>query len=355
MTVAINGRFLLNSFGGVRRFATELAMRLSELRDDVVIVAPRAAESHALPDVRMEKFGRTSGPVWEQIELPRWLARHGSPVLINPANIAPVLYANQISVLHDIAPAIRPGDFTRLFRAQWQLTVRLGMLRRGRDVVTVSDVSRLEISDYFRTDPQRIDVIYNGADSLVGFGEVAPAVPAGQATFLTFGRHGTAKNSRIVIDALGALPDSSIGIRFVGELDPGLRPYATHVGVPADRIHWRGRVSDAELGAEYRAATAFIWPSLHEGFGIPPLEAQSAGVPVIASDIPINREILGESALYFPASDKWALATLMTRLAADAELRATLAERGKANAARFTWAGTAHAWNDLLDRRTETS
>lgn len=350
MTVVINGRFLLNSFGGARRFAVELTERLSRLRGDILLVTPPLPEGTAIPDVPHRTLGRFGGPLWEQIELPLWLRSHGTPLLLNPATIAPFSYRRQISVIHDIAPALRPQDFTPLFRLQWHLAVRLGMLRRGQRLVTISRASQREIGEQFGIDPARIDVVYAGADSLVA-SESAPQVVTPASTFLVFGRHGAAKNIRTVIDAAGELPESSgISVRLVGQLDPALQPYAVESKVPAERLDWQGPVTDAELAEDYRAAVGFIWPSLHEGFGIPPVEAQSLGVPVIASDIPINREVLGEAAIYFPAAEPKALAAAMEELVADADLRASLSAQGVENSRRFTWDNTASGWDELIRR-----
>lgn len=348
--VAINGRFLLDSFGGVRRVAVELSRHLADLRSDIVLAVPPAAVDQVPEGVPFEVVGRASGAVWEQIDLPRWLRRNGSPVLLNFANIAPMTYANQITILHDIAPAMRPQDFTFLFRVQWHLAVRLGMARRGQQMVTISRASRSEIAAQFGMDADTITVIPLGADTLP-----LPSRADGsddRAVLVTFGRHGAAKNARAAIDALALLPaDSGIEVAYVGDLDPALEPYAAAKGIAPGRIRWLGRVSDDELAEAFSRAAAFVWPSLHEGFGLPPLEAQRLGTPVLASDIPINREILGDSALYFPATDAAALAALFTEIARDPSLRADLSRRSLANAEDFTWRRAAERWNALIDAR----
>jgi glycosyltransferase involved in cell wall biosynthesis len=348
--VVINGRFLLNSYGGARRFAIELTERLSRIRGDILLVTPPLPGGTQIPDVPHKTVGRFSGPVWEQIELPLWLRAHGKPLLLNPATIAPFFYSRQITVAHDIAPAMRPQDFTPLFRLQWHLAVRLGMLRRGQRLVTISRASQREIAEQFGIDPARIDVVYAGADSFVTSESPAPeTMPS--ATFLVFGRHGANKNIRTVIDAARELPDGAgIRVRLIGKLDPALQPYAAEKNVPDERLDWRGPVTDAELAQEYREAVGFIWPSLHEGFGIPSVEAQSLGLPVIASDIPINREVLGDAAVYFPPEEHAALAARMIELVSDPDLRAALRERGTENAQRFTWENTARGWDELIRR-----
>ena len=356
VSVVINGRFLLSSFGGVRRYATEITERLAMMRDDVVLACPPLPADVVPLDVPVATVGRTGGPLWEQVELPRWLKNQGSPLLLNLANVAPVTYANQISVLYDIAPGLRPADFTPGFRLQWRVSARLGMLRRPHGTVTISETSRQEIADYFRVDPGTIGVIACGADSLDdGRALSTDAVDSTAASrFVVFGRHGAGKNVRVVIDALAALPtDAPIEVRMIGKLDPALEPYARECGVPETRIAWLGPVTDAELVDEYRRAAGFVWPSLHEGFGLPPVEAQTLGVPVIASDIPINREILGDSAVYFPPRDAAALVAALLEVSGDAVLRAGMGESGRANARRYSWEDAAREWNALVEERVE--
>ena len=350
MRVAINGRFLLDAFGGVLRVGVELTQQLARTRSDVVLLVPAAAVDRVPEGVPFEVVGRAAGARWEQIDLPRWLRRHGSPLLLNLANIAPMTYRNQITVVHDIAPALRPQDFSFLFLVQWRLAVRFGMLRRGQGIATVSRTSRSEIAPQFGVDVDTIDVVHLGADTLP-VPDTSPP-PTERVRFVTFGRRGTAKNARAVIDALALLPaDIDVEVQFVGDLDPELEPYAATTRIPSGRLRWRGRVSDEELAEAFRGASAFVWPSLHEGFGLPPLEAQRLGTPVLASDIPINREILGDSARYFPATDAATLAALFTEIARDHDLRADLSRRSVANAADFTWARTAERWNELIDAR----
>jgi glycosyltransferase-like protein len=116
-----------------------------------------------------------------------------------------------------------------------------------------------------------------------------------------------------------------------------------------------GTVSEADLGAWYRAADAFAFPSVKEGFGLVVLEALAAGLPVVASDIPVFAEYLrhGENALLVPPGDPAALAEALHRLAGDPALRQTLAAGGKPLIDRFTWAASARTHRDIYSAATE--
>jgi glycosyltransferase involved in cell wall biosynthesis len=119
-----------------------------------------------------------------------------------------------------------------------------------------------------------------------------------------------------------------------------------------DALVLPGTVTDAELPSWYHAADAFVFPSVKEGFGLVVLEAMAAGLPVIASDIPVFREYLehGRGALLVPAQDAGALAGAMLRLARDADLRSALAVAGPAITGAYTWDGCASQHMAIYDR-----
>jgi alpha-1,3-rhamnosyl/mannosyltransferase len=110
----------------------------------------------------------------------------------------------------------------------------------------------------------------------------------------------------------------------------------------------RGYVSDAVLGALYRRAVLVCCPSLYEGFGLPVLEAMRVGTPVLASDIPVHREVAGEAAVFLPPDDPTRWATEAAALASDEHRRRELAARGRSRAGEFSWqqaaTDTAAAW-----------
>jgi glycosyltransferase-like protein len=116
-----------------------------------------------------------------------------------------------------------------------------------------------------------------------------------------------------------------------------------------------GTVSEADLGAWYRAADAFAFPSVKEGFGLVVLEALAAGLPVVASDIPVFAEYLrdGESALLVPPGDPTLLAEALHRLAGDPALRRRLAAGGKPLVDRFTWAASARTHREVYSAAME--
>ncbi|HDS4950394.1 TPA: glycosyltransferase family 4 protein, partial [Klebsiella aerogenes] len=107
------------------------------------------------------------------------------------------------------------------------------------------------------------------------------------------------------------------------------------------RIEYLGRVSDEELIDLYRNASAFIFPSLYEGFGIPPLEAQACGCPVISSKSASMKEVLRDSAIFFDPENCADICNAMTTVLNDTDLQKDLIERGFNNVKRFSWENSA--------------
>jgi glycosyltransferase involved in cell wall biosynthesis len=145
------------------------------------------------------------------------------------------------------------------------------------------------------------------------------------------------------VAAAGNAPDLVLAGRVRGtpEFAP-LLALARELGVEA-RLRFPGFVHDDDLPALHAAAEVFVFPSLYEGFGFPPLEAMACGTPVVSSDGGSLAEVLGEGALLASAGDDGALAVALGRVLGDVGLRADLRARGLANAARYTWARTAEA------------
>jgi alpha-1,3-rhamnosyl/mannosyltransferase len=148
------------------------------------------------------------------------------------------------------------------------------------------------------------------------------------------------KNLGVLLEAIRELP----GIDFVqcGGIGWGVDELVRKAReMPA--VNLRGYVPDSELGSCYRGALAAVFPSIYEGFHLPPLDAMSVGCPVIASDIPVHREVLGAGAVFVPPADAGAWAAAIRSLQDDPARRARLAEAGRQRALGFTWEASARA------------
>ncbi|MGH2544164.1 MAG: glycosyltransferase family 4 protein, partial [Ardenticatenaceae bacterium] len=149
------------------------------------------------------------------------------------------------------------------------------------------------------------------------------------------------KNLGALLEAFGALKEDfpALKLVLVGKKGWLYQPFFDQLarsGLEPD-VLFPGYVAEDDLPALYQLATVFAFPSLYEGFGLPPLEAMSCGVPVVANNASSLPEILGDAALLVPPTDTTALAAALRRLLHDPELRRDLRQRGLKQATRFSW------------------
>ena len=347
--VVVNCRFLTRPVTGVERFAEELTTRLVGLRADILLVAPsgelRKTEIGGQP---VHRVGRLRGHLWEQSELPRFAHRHGRALMLNLANTGPAFSHRQLVAIHDINHRRNPASYSWRFRTLYRALTPL-LVRNAAAVVTVSQFSKREIADYYgRADG--VFVIPNAVGEWVHVAGRKPAGAVDDEFFLLVGSPSPHKNIETAI--AGFLSYRAAGGRarliLAGAAHASLAATTPDAG---DGVLSIGRVADDELAWLYRHCKAFLFPSTYEGFGIPPIEAQAVGAPVLASDIPALREVLTpESALWFPPGDPAQIARALDIVDSDPARVVRLSEEGRRNADRFSWDDSASALSELIDR-----
>lgn len=316
--ISINGRFLGRQVSGVERYGRELLRAWDAMlekqpsRIPVRVLLPKGVEPNiALSAITFETIGRLGGHAWEQSEL-CFAARHD--VLIGLANSGPLLHSRQLVVSHDAAVFRFPENYSFRYRT-WHRFLSRSLARQAR-LATVSEFSRAELVDTLGVLPDTVLVLPNGSDHL---GKIAPdeALIARlnlQDTpfLLAVGTAARNKNLGLVLEAWRELGNTQARLVIAGAVNDRIFNQANALAA-TDGVLFPGRVSDAELAALYGHATAFIFPSRYEGFGIPPLEAIAHGCPVLASSIPPLREVLGQGAQYFDPNDASTLVPLMAQ------------------------------------------
>jgi glycosyltransferase involved in cell wall biosynthesis len=275
----------------------------------------------------------------ETLWLTAVLARRRPSVFYSPGfNAPPTCPVPFVLTVFDLIHLEIPEESGAAKRLYYRLHVKPAV-RRARAVLTGSEYSRARIAEWSGVDAKRVVVIRGAAgDEFRPDGEL---YEPGYPYLLYVGNHKPHKNLGRLIRALAHLRDgSSLRLLLVGPAEPELVALARTVGV-ADRLVFLGDVPDERLPALYRGAVAFVFPSLHEGFGLPPLEAMACGTPVVSSLATSLAEVVGDAAEAVDPLDVDSIAAGIDRVIGDEQLRRELRARGLARAARFSWDETA--------------
>ncbi|MDE3070916.1 MAG: glycosyltransferase family 4 protein, partial [Acidobacteriota bacterium] len=286
----------------------------------------------------------------EQLLLPRLAARAGVDLVHSLASTAPAWGSfKRVVTVHDLIYARFPEAHSGLRDLGVRVLVPLAVRRSDR-VMADSETTRRDLAELLGADQARIDVV------ALGMGAVRREEPAAQAglrarlnlgerpVVLTLSAKRPHKNLMRLIDAI-ALIDAERRPVLVAPGYPTwhedeLRVRVGELGLDTDvrLLHW---LSAAELEGLWAMASAFVFPSLYEGFGLPVLEAMARGVPVACSDASSLPEVAGDAALLFDPHDPAAIARALERLLGDEREAARLRDAGLARAAHFTWERTA--------------
>lgn len=352
----LNGDFVGLSPTGVARYAREVTLALDQCVADghpltrdvsLTLVAPREPADMALSRIAVRvvpEYRRPRLPqVWVQCQLP-WHVRGG---LVSFCNLAPVAVSRHIACIHDLHTWIMPESYGRGFRLAHRLILPL-VGRRARVVTTVSNLSREHLAQYGVADPAKVVVTYNGADHASRWSAARSRleVPTGRPFAVCLGRKQRYKNGELIWAIAPGLADLGLDILMAGDIDAeGLKSFGPDVPT---NVHVLGRISDDDLAAILSRAVAFLFPSRIEGFGIPAVEAMMLGCPVVASTSPCLPEICGDAALYGGPDDPAAWVAAVARLAGNPAERQAMVERGRQQAARYTWRGIAEQYLALM-------
>lgn len=338
MTVVVNGRFLRDRPTGLHRTARALLAASRRQGLDAHVVAPRGTEDPLVDATLRAPPGRAGSHVWEQVLLP---ANARGRTILSLTNTAPLLASRSVVMVHDLAPLVGPQWFRRSMALYGRLV--LAAARSADRVCTVSTTVADELADR-GVDAERLHVVRPAVDPVF-----RPAPARDQAEIrdrlglvgpflLVVGWADPRKDLATAVAAHRRLR-ASVDHRLVlvGHTHPVFAP----VTVPDDAsIVAAGYVAERELVALYTAASALVYPSRYEGFGLPPLEAWACGTPAVVADVPVLRETTRGQATLVPPGDLGAWATAL-----EAALRGELTAPTPAS---WTWDDAAQQLRDAL-------
>lgn len=367
MRVGFMARSVRPGATGVGRYAANLVTSLAECLPPQTLTAfltrdaPRSwtGRVHEVraPFATPNEYMRA---IWEQSVVPWQVARLGLDVYHSPNYILPLgLPCPAVVTIHDLSYLQRS---VHRLRSHLYLSVMTGLaLRRAAAVVAVSEYTRRAIEARYPRVAGRIAVISEGVDPALRPPSAARLATFRQATglsepYLLFvGTREPRKNLvrlvtafEMVIGRTG-LPHQLV---FVGP--DGWKTDALAVALArsplADRIRIVGHVPDEALACWYAGAALFVYPSLEEGFGLPPLEAMACGAPVVTSNTSALPEVVGAAALTIEPTDVAGLALAIERVLTEAGTADRLREAGLRRAQCFSWEAVARAYQRLYER-----
>ena len=342
MQIALDAGPLLDPPTGVGRYTGEL---LSALRRSRVEVQPYAvAWGGEAPEgvQRLKLPARVARSLWRTFGGPGVDRLVGDARLIHATNfvLPPLGGRAGVVTVHDLS-FLHAGAFPGAERLRdlvpWSV-------ERAHQIVTPTAAVAIEVAEEYSLDRARISVTHLGVSpvffgatplsdvALAGMGISRPFV-------LATGTEAPRKNLQALLDAWVAAREDLRGWTLVLA---GPRGWGPRFGRTED-IHPLGWVGDETLPGLMAAAEVFCYPSLYEGFGMPPLEAMAAGTACIAGAYSAAPEVLGDAAVLVDPNDTSALSSALVRIVGDEEQRRSLARRGRAHATGFTWERTAAA------------
>jgi glycosyltransferase involved in cell wall biosynthesis len=351
--IGVNALYLIpGGVGGTEIYLRELLAALADIdsSNDYFVftnletgadLAPKRANFHWKPQAVRARF-RPARILWEQIILPLEAARYRLDVLFNPGFTAPIFSAApSVTVFHDLQHRRHP-EFFRWFDLPFWRFLLWASARRSRTLIAVSEATRDDLVRFYPFSSTRVRVIPHGVEEAF-FGLDRTNIEPQVLCVSTLHPH---KNIERLIRAYTRRK------RDYKLILAGMRGFHTSAveQLITDDIRITGWIPRAELLDLYARTTAFIYPSIFEGFGMPVLEALAAGIPVACSDIPPLREVADDAALFFDPMDEDAIAGALDRITSDQLLRKRLVESGPKRARDFTWKRTAEQTLDALTK-----
>ncbi len=337
--IALNARFYVHRPTGMQRYAVEMCRRFSE---------------HLDPVRPVKALRGPAGHLWEQIYLPS--AVHGR-LLWSPNNTGPLAIGRQVCTIHDLIPIDRPEWFSPRF-SSWYRWLLPRLAKRVRHLIAISEYTKQRIVERLGVPPEKVTVIPNGFDqrfSPRGATEIENVRQAlglpDRPYLLCVGSLEPRKNLLRLLRAWRKVVESTAGdveLVVAGAVASSRVFGSVSLDPLPPRTHFTGYVSDEHLPALYSGALALIYPSLYEGFGLPPLEAMACGTPVVTSNGTSLPEVVADSAVLVDPENVASIAAGIQQILSNPGLRERLRRSGLERAKCFTWEQAARQTLALL-------
>ncbi len=340
---------------GIGTYIRNLLRHLARLdRDTEYVLLCKPEDTPALaplgPNFRAVRETAGNYSLGEQIAIPLALRREKVTLFHSPHYVLPPLVpCRSVVTIHDCIHLMFPQYLPNRLALSYART-SIGMAtRRATRIMTVSESSKRDILRFFDTEPGRIDVIYNAYDERFGVEPREEDVVRVRERYqlhdefvLYAGNVKPHKNLERLIEAFHIVRNRGLDhLKLVLIGDEISRYSALRRAVHRHQLHkyvrFLGYLPEETLAVMYRLAGVFVFPSLYEGFGLPPLEAMASGTPVVTSNVSSLPEVAGAAAVLVDPYDPAAIADGIFQVLTDEELRRDLRRKGLTRARQFSW------------------
>lgn len=301
--IVIDGKCLNSKrISGIERVYIEVLKRLDHLVEpgQVEILVPNTYDN--LPvyqNIKIVKYGKPIKGLWRQLILPYYIWKHRA-IGFHMNNTAPIIKPDVVC-LYDINNIANPQFFAKskidtIFHSRYR--IKAAICKNAKKIIVSSDFTKSELKKYFSCDLEKIETVYLGWQHYLNISDTDCLEKYGLKKnnyFFAMSNLAPTKNFKWVLDEAKKHPEEKFVI--AGACKPEIFG-DTYSPERLKAIKYLGYISDGEAKALMKNSKAFLYPSLYEGFGIPPLEALSTGTTVILSDIPCLKEVFGEYVYY---------------------------------------------------------
>ncbi len=314
---------------GIGRYSFELSRELySLLKEDIKIIIREEdlkdysfVNSKSLLVFKNIKNSKDRN-LCEQVYLPKLIKDKFRECVIHyPDSMAPIFLNSKriVITVHDLAFKSLSGAFTKK-TILWKNFMTGASIKKANRIIGITNFSKSELNKHYKNISHKIDVVYNGFNRLnktnIDMNNVSYNIKKESSNkyILTVSTISPRKNIDTLIKAFNLIKDNHKVNLIIGGSNGWLYEsiYSLVDSLKLnDRVIFTGRINDDELKYLYKNANVFVYPSLYEGFGLPPLESMSYGVKTIVSDVECLREVSGETCSYFPPKDERKLSELL--------------------------------------------
>lgn len=377
LNVAVNCQALVRERSGVGTYLASLLCALSSSDPHLKLrlytdispapdTLPELTGEHCweclhLPGVRRKAGTNLLGPIWMETKLRGAVNASDAEVFWGPGGTLPArLRMPSVVTIHDLAPLDTPlKSHPFLWRCYFVYVARRSVQQATHVVVPSKRIAE-SVKTHFSTPPEKVSVVPHGVDiawacsaTQTQISEVRDRLKLSGPVILFVGNLSDRKNAITVVRAFTALPRKLREEAHLVIVGPsGCDHKAIQEIILSEaigkQVHLVGYVAPSSLPAYFGAASVFVFPSLSESFGFPPLEAMAAGVPVICSNAPNLPETVGGAALLIPPLDVREWTHAMQLVLTDSSLQAELREKGRLHAKHFDWSVCATTMAQIL-------